>query len=258
MHKLTSNVFILGGGGNRLTFELALLKDILRDKVPNLIIGSSAGAVAGAIAAQAIDDNSLDIFDDILENVMPGLTPFNANRKFRALLPEYVKALPITPVVLQVTDLSTGYRRGICSEDCDTLEDYHNLIIASASVPLFFGVQQVNLHDGRTFSHLGDGGVWDSVPVHTALSHIDEEDDVTVISTQFDPMVRFPRTRLGWQLRMVRLRNLMRSEDDLAHLPGDYSHYSPLSLLPPKWWGGPRITRRLIQAAEAAYLYPDA
>ncbi|MCU1463218.1 MAG: Patatin [Acidimicrobiales bacterium] len=172
-------VFVLGGGGNLGAVQVGMLRAVIeRGVVPDLLLGSSVGALnAAAVAADASLDGveSLDKAwraingDDLMPGHLSGL--WQLARKSRSVhhndgLRRLIdRAIPFeqfedAPVPFQVvaTSLRTGreqwFARGRIVEP----------ILASAALPGVFPPVEI---DGELFI---DGGVVDNVPMTRAAT----------------------------------------------------------------------------------------
>lgn len=141
-----------------------------RNFVPDLIVGTSVGALTGAVAA-AHPDAAAAWLDDVWSrlrrrDVFPfGYLPFRASifsdRGLRRLiagsgLPSRIEQLPI-PFIAMAMDLLTGDQVSLDHGDLESA------LLASAAIP---GVLPAVVRDGRT---LVDGGLVAYVPVRAAL-----------------------------------------------------------------------------------------
>ena len=245
------HMHIYSGGGMRLAFTLRIVQRHLQryNQRPNFLVGSSAGALAAAVMASGTSATQMEfIFPRLAE-----ITPWNVRRILRELLEKYITQLPEVPVIVQCASLHTGRMVAVNAQDCVDLEDYHNLLASSCNIPLFMG------HPGEVrvkldeYDGLADGGIYDHLPVTSALPYLEPGDQVTAIMTAQDPRHRYPRSRVARQWRQIQLIWQARPLEGLPLLPQDTTIYRPGSPLPAAWRWGPRAMMRHMDAAEDAF-----
>lgn len=153
----------LSGGGARALIHLGVLEALLINGiVPQIIAGSSMGALVGAFyAAGYLPNEIIEILQK--ERVPKYFNLFYFRRGFRDLqilkdiLAKYLKkndfgALKY-PLIVSVTNLNTGNNEMISE---GTLFDY---LVASASMPILFKPKYIG------GSYYVDGGVSNNMPV---------------------------------------------------------------------------------------------
>src|SRR5215470_2191446 len=172
--------FVLSGGGNQGVSQVGMLRALLeRGIVPDVVIGTSAGALNGAAVAYAPNLTGVAqlaaVWEQLRsEHVFPGgkiHRAWNVVRRGTALFGNEGLAAVIhhaTPA-RSFSDLEIPLR--VIATDLDTGEEVvlargplKPALLASAALP---GVFPVIHHDGR---RLVDGGVVNNVPLWHALS----------------------------------------------------------------------------------------
>ena len=172
--------FVLSGGGNQGVSQVGMLRALIeRDIVPDVIVGTSAGALNGAAVAYAPNLTGVAQLEAVwtslsANDIFPGgrlSRAWNVVRRGTHLfgregLDTLVdRASPAR----SFNDLSVPLR--VIATDLDTGEEVvlargplKPALLASAALP---GVFPIVLHDGR---RLVDGGVINNVPLWHALS----------------------------------------------------------------------------------------
>ena len=153
----------LSGGGVRGFAHLGILKALNeKDIYPDIISGTSAGALAGIFYADGYSpDESFEIFYDnsIFKFTELGLPKkgFLSIDKVSKILRKHIKAKtfeelekPLTVAASNLTDGKVEYFNS---------GDIIDKVVASASIPVLFKPRIIN---GKTFV---DGGVFDNLPV---------------------------------------------------------------------------------------------
>ncbi|MCS7056943.1 MAG: patatin-like phospholipase family protein [Thermoflexales bacterium] len=177
--------FVLSGGGNRGPLQAGAIKTLLRRGItPDIIVGSSVGALHGAyLAAEptlAQAERMIELWRDASRRKLFGNSPLQSvlgalrgsdhladNRRLRAYiaqtLPKHVRTFGDLQIPLYVT---------ICHLQTLTLYLYGDdpsaplidAVLTSAAVPGFF---PPTYHEGQAFV---DGGVISNLPVLVALA----------------------------------------------------------------------------------------
>ena len=170
--------YVLGGGGSRGAVQLGMLRALATtDLRPDLVVGTSVGALNGAILA-ADPDQAAAKLDGIWpridrQQVFPGgfflrtLAATSSGRPYvfdptplSDLLAEYIAVPRIEDLALafvaMATDLDSGVRVELDSGDL------RSALLASCAVPIAFPWVE---RDGR---RLVDGGLVDNIPVREA------------------------------------------------------------------------------------------
>jgi NTE family protein len=222
------NAFVLSGGGNQGVAQVGMLRALLeRGFSPDVLIGTSAGALnaAGLAAYPSLDgvDRIADVWCNLRgESVFPGS---RFGRAWHALLPgghlypnsglgavidQFVGPgatfadLPV-PLRVVATDLRTG------DEVVLAAGPLRPALLASAALP---GIFPAVAHDGRL---LVDGGVVDNVPVSHALTGAARR--VFVLNVSGGTAERDPRFAFNVLLRSFAISRNVRFEVEAALAP---------------------------------------
>ncbi len=172
--------FVLSGGGNQGVSQVGMLRGLLeRGVVPDVVVGTSAGALNGAAICYAPNLTGVAqlaaTWEQLrAEHVFPGGrihrawnvvrrgTHLFGNEGLAALIHHATPARSFSdleiPLRVIATDLDTGEEVVLCRGPLKPA------LLASAALP---GVFPIVHHDGR---RLVDGGVVNSVPLWHALS----------------------------------------------------------------------------------------
>jgi NTE family protein len=196
--------FVLSGGGNQGVSQVGQLRALIeRDILPDIVVGTSAGALNGAAVAYAANLTGLDHLAAVwcsldAATVFPGgrlSRAWNVVRRGTHLFTNDGLAQVIedaTPA-RSFSDLSIPLR--VVAADFDTGDEVvftagplPPALLASAALPGAFPVVE---HDGR---RLVDGGVVNSVPLWHALSG--PVDRVFVLNVSHSVGDRPPRSPL--------------------------------------------------------------
>jgi NTE family protein len=219
--------FVLSGGGNHGSAQVGMLRALLeRDIYPDVVIGTSAGALTGSAIAE---DPSLSGVDHLTtvwsalrtEHIFPGGRLGRAwsllsggdhlysNQGLAGLIDRMATATRfdqlLIPLRVIATDLATGEEVVIASGPLKPA------LLASAALP---GSFPPVTHDHRT---LVDGGVVDNVPLSHALAGpVDRIFVLNVSGGVADSPVRNP---LDVVLRAFAIARNLRFERELAAAP---------------------------------------
>jgi len=174
--------YVLSGGGARGMAHLGAYKALLESGIrPDIISGTSAGAIAGAFIANKMDpDEIFEIFNKTkvykflhLAFSKKGITDMLV---FQQILDKYLKIRNFEeleiPLVVCATDLNNArpvyFRSG----------DIIRAVIASSSVPVIFNPVEI---DGVSYT---DGGVMNNLPVEPI-----ENDCNRIIGVNINPVI---------------------------------------------------------------------
>ena len=195
--------FVLSGGGNQGVSQVGMLRALLeRGIVPDVVVGTSAGALNGAAVAYAPNLTGVAQLAAVWEqlradHVFPGGrihrawnivrrgTHLFGNEGLAALIHHSTPARSFSdleiPLRVIATDLDTG------EEVVLARGPLKPALLASAALP---GVFPIVMHAGR---RLVDGGVVNNVPLWHALSGpVDRVFVLNVSSYAGDQMIRSP------------------------------------------------------------------
>jgi NTE family protein len=268
--------FALGGGGRLGASEVGMLRALFeRNIVPDLIVGTSIGALNGA--AVAVDPTAATI--DRLEEIWTSLdrsevfsgtvfkgaatlvrtrTALQSNEPLRSLIERLLPAKTFA-------DLSVPFQCVAASIERAAEHWFHEgplveAILASCAVPGILPAVEI---DGE---HYIDGGVVNSIPIARAIELGAAEIYVLHVGRIERPL-RAPRN--PWQVGMVAFEVARRHRfaRDLASLPdGVVAHVLPAGDTAPRFdsfeqlryknFGA--ITKHIRAAYEATWKYLDA
>jgi NTE family protein len=248
---------VLSGGGNQGVSQVGMLRALLeREIVPDVVIGTSAGALNGAAVAYAPNLTGVAqlaaVWEQLrAEHVFPGgkiHRAWNVVRRGTALFGNEGLAAVIhhaTPA-RSFSDLEIPLR--VIATDLDTGEEVvlargplKPALLASAALP---GVFPIVEHDGR---RLVDGGVVNSVPLWHALSG--PVDRVYVLNVSGAPSDHTERSPLDVVMTSFTHARGQRFELELRHVPDEVE----VIVLP-----RPRDPRDLMDFSGAAELINEA
>jgi NTE family protein len=221
--------FVLGGGGHLGAHEVGMLQALLdRGIAPSLIVGTSVGAINGAVVAtdptaataarlegvwSEIDENG--VFDGSIFSRLATLartrTHLHGNDALRGLLSE---ALPerIEDLLVPFQCVAASIERA--SEHWFTAGPLVDAVMASAAVP---GVLPAVELDGE---HFLDGGIVNSIPVARAVELGAETVYVLQVGRRERPL---EPPRWPWEVGLVAFEIARRHRfvGDLARMPQD-------------------------------------
>ncbi|MBI2169728.1 MAG: patatin-like phospholipase family protein [Actinobacteria bacterium] len=219
--------FVLSGGGNQGVAEVGMLQALLeRGIVPNVIVGTSAGAINGAAVAADPTTGGVERLAEVwrgirTEDIFPGgrlARAWNVLRRSDHLfasdgLAAVIDLLPVDdfhdlviPLRVVVTDFDTGEELVIAAGPVKPA------ILASTALPGVFPPVRLG---GRT---LIDGGVVNNVPLRHALSGpVDRIYVLNVTGAVADAPPRYP---LDVTLRAFAIARNRRYQIDREHAPG--------------------------------------
>jgi NTE family protein len=219
--------FVLSGGGNHGSAQVGMLRALLeRDIYPDVLIGTSAGALSGSAIAADPTLSGIDHLTSVwsalrTEHIFPGGRLGRAwsllsggdhlysNQGLAGLIDKMATATRfdqlVVPLRVIATDLATGEEVVIASGPLKPA------LLASAALP---GSFPPVTHDHRT---LVDGGVVDNVPLSHALAGpVDRIFVLNVSGGVADSPVRNP---LDVVLRAFAIARNLRFERELAAAP---------------------------------------
>ncbi len=223
--------FVLGGGGVRGAVEVGMLRALLeRDIRPDLIVGTSIGAINGA---QVAADPTLAVIDRLVESwtspdasavygdgfltqtrrLVRTRTHLNSPEPLRRLLERQLggaQTFADLAVPLQVVAASIE-RAAEHVFDSGPLID---AILASAAVPGLFPPAVV---DGE---HYLDGGIVNSIPIDHAVAAGSRTIYVLQVG-RIEVPLEAPRTPVETARVAFEIARRHRFAWDLAHLPAD-------------------------------------
>jgi len=221
--------FVLSGGGNQGVSQVGMLRALFeRDIVPDVVIGTSAGALNGAAVCYAPNLTGVAQLSAVWEqfrsdHVFPGgkiHRAWNVVRRGTHLFgSEGLEAVirHSTPA-RSFSDLEIPLR--VIATDLDTGEEVvlargplKPALLASTALP---GVFPIVHHDGR---RLVDGGVVDNVPFSHALAG--PVDRVFVLNVSSGAADRVERSPLDVVMTSFTHARSQRYELELRHVPAE-------------------------------------
>lgn len=219
--------FVLSGGGNQGVAQVGMLRALIeRGVVPDVVVGTSAGALNGAAIAYSPNTTGIEQLQAVWESltaaeVFPGgrlSRAWNVVRRGTHLFGrEGLDSLidRATPA-RSFADLAVPLR--VVATDLDSGEEVvlargplKPALLASAALP---GVFPIVLHDGR---RLVDGGVVDAVPLWHALSG--PVDVVYVLNVSSGGSERVERSPLDVVMTSFMHARTQRFDLELRHTP---------------------------------------
>lgn len=249
--------FVLSGGGNQGVSQVGMLRALLeRGIVPDVVVGTSAGALNGAAVAYAPNLTGVAQLAAVWEqlradHVFPGgkiHRAWQVVKRGTHLFDHAGLAALIhhSSPARSFSDLEIPLR--VIAADLDTGEEVVLLrgplkpaLLASAALP---GVFPIVNHDGR---RLVDGGVVNSVPLWHALSG--PVDRVFVLNVSGAPADKIERSPLDVVMTSFMHARNQRFELELRHAPP----HVEIIVLP-----RPRDTRELFDFSGARDLIDEA
>jgi NTE family protein len=221
--------FVLSGGGNQGVSQVGMLRALIeRDIIPDVVIGTSAGALNGAAVAYAPNLTGVArlaaVWESLTANeVFPGgrfSRAWNIVRRGTHLFDSegLERLIDRATPARSFADLQIPLR--VVATDLDTGEEVllargplKPALLASAALP---GVFPIVHHDER---RLVDGGVVDSVPMWHALSG--PVDRVYVLNVSAGVADRIERSPLDVVMTSFMHARSQRFDLELRHVPED-------------------------------------
>ena len=221
--------FVLSGGGNQAVSQVGMLRALLeRDIVPDVVVGTSAGALNGAIVATDPTIAGVEHLADVWLSIRSGEV-FQGGKLARAwnllrrddhlftndgllsildrahLAPTFAETE--VPLRVVATDLGTGEEVVFASGPLEPA------LLASTALPALFPPIE---HDDRL---LVDGAVTNTVPLWHALSG--PTDRVYVCNVSGALVERRLRSPLDVAVRAFAISRNLRFDLELRHAPPD-------------------------------------
>lgn len=179
-----TTAFVLGGGGVLGAVEVGMLRALLeRDVVPDLVLGTSIGAVNGAMVARdptlAVADRLLELWQGAAETRdVVGDRPVRTVRRALSTRTHVYSAKPLAKRLREefgdqrVEDLPVRFQACAASIERATEHWFDSgpvvdAVIASAAVPGLLPPARVETEFG--VEHFLDGGIVNSVPLGRAV-----------------------------------------------------------------------------------------
>ncbi len=224
----------LGGGGTRGFAHLGVLKALNEKKIyPDIISGTSAGAIAGAfIASGKTPEETFEIFKnkrfaDYTRLRLP-VSGFFGIEKLKKILREnikfkYLEELKI-PLFVTITNITKGEVEYI------NKGPLNKIIIASSSIPVLFS--PVNIKNNLYV----DGGLLDNIPVKPLVRRCEKIIAVNIhpveTSGKLDNLIRI--SARTFQLSLNSNIKYVKSKADLYIEPKGIQKFNILDVKKPK------------------------
>src|SRR4051794_34346701 len=219
--------FVLSGGGNQGVAQVGMPRALVeRDIVPDVVVGTSAGALNGCAVAYSptlggiarlantwIELTTADVFPNgrlarAWNIVRRGTNLFDSNG-LEALIDRSTPARAFSDLAVPLRVVATDFDSG--DEVVLASGPLRPALLASAALP---GVFPIVHHDGR---RLVDGGVVNTVPLWHALSG--PVDRVYVMNVSHGVADRVPRSPLDVVMTSFAHSRNMRYELERRHAP---------------------------------------
>ena len=229
--------FVLGGGGRLGACEVGMLRALLeRDIVPDLIVGTSVGAMNGAAVAAAPELSTIDRLEEVwttldkselfsgsvlsgAANLVRTRTSLQSNQALRSLIDRLLPAKTFADLAVPFECVAASIERA--AEHWFSDGSLVDAILASSAVP---GILPPVKLDGE---HFIDGGIVHSIPIGRAVDQGMTEIFVLHVGRIERPLVA-PKN--PWQVGMVAFEVARRHRfaRDMASLPdGVIAHVLP-------------------------------
>lgn len=235
--------FVLGGGGHLGAYEVGMLRALIQAEIsPDVVVGTSVGALNGAAIAAEPSLSSVDSLQDAwtklaetkvfsgsvisgAANLMRTRTSIHSNQPLRRLIE---KLLPRTFAELKVPFQCVAASIEQAAEHWFVKGNLADAILASSAVPGILPAVKLN------GEHFMDGGIVNSIPIGRAVELGATEIYVLHVGRIEQPL-RAPRN--PWQVGMTafEIARRHRFARDMASLPkGVRAHVLPSGEREPK------------------------
>jgi NTE family protein len=268
--------FVLGGGGQMGAHQVGMLRALLeRDVLPDVVVGTSVGALNGAAMAAdpsppAVDRLEAEWSSMVRSGVFAGSlftgavnlfrtrTSMHSNRPLRELIDRVLPAKRFEDLPVPFQCVAASIERA--AEHWFTKGSLTDAILASAAVPGLLPVVEI---DGE---HFIDGGIVNSIPVGRAVEL--GAGEIYVLHVGRIERGLEPPTN-PWQVAMVafEIARRHRFARDMASLPnGVVAHVLPTGERRPPRYDDlsqlqyrdfSQVSRRIRQAHRATGAYLD-
>ena len=262
--------YVLGGGGDLGANEVGMLRALLeRDIVPDLIVGTSIGAINGAAIAADPSLQMLDrleavwrrlgkerIFDSpfrIASTLIRERTHLNTDLPLRRLLERLLPVRTFEELAVPFQCVAANIERA--AEHWFTEGCLIDAIVASSAVPGLLPVVEIG------GEHFMDGGIVNSIPIERAIALGATELYILHVGRVERPL-QPPRNLLQVMTVAFEIARRHRFAHDMAHLPpGIVAHVLPTGEEGPgssiRSWDFEAIGQRIARAHEATGAYLD-
>lgn len=264
---MTSNAFVLGGGGVLGAAEVGMARALLEAGIrPDLVCGTSVGAINGAaIAANPTPEgaeNLLAIWDTLTEEgvldgspirrvteLMRHRTSLHGNGDLRRLLRDRLPAQTFEDLAVPFECVAASIERA--REHWFSTGDLIEPVLASCALPGVFPPVQIG------GEHFFDGGLVNSIPLDRAVAH--GADTVWVLHVgRLEEELAPPRFLWEVAFTAFEISRRHRFHTDLERVGSEITvHVLPSGLpqRPAATWSNLRYrdTRRIARRADLAY-----
>ena len=259
--------FVLGGGGRLGAAEVGMLRALLeRDIVPDLIVGTSIGALNGAALAVGPTISTIDRLEEIwttldksevfsgtvfsgAANLVRTRTALQSNQPLRSLIERLLPAETFADLAVPFQCVAASIERA--AEHWFSEGPLVDAILASCAVPGILPAVEI------AGEHFIDGGVVNSIPIARAV-----ELGATEVFVLHVGRIERPLTapRNPWQVGMVAFEVARRHRfaRDMTSLPeGVLAHVLPAGETAPRFDSFEQLRyknfRSLVRNIRAAY-----
>ena len=236
-HNSQMIAFVLGGGGRLGACEVGMLRALLeRDIVPDVIVGTSVGAMNGAAVAVAPELSAIDRLEDVwttldkrevfsgsvfsgAANLVRTRTSLQSNQSLRRLIEKLLPAKTFADLTVPFQCVAASIERA--AEHWFSEGSLVDAILASSAVPGILPPVRLN------GEHFIDGGIVNSIPIGRAVDLGATEIFVLHVGRIERPLTA-PKN--PWQVGMVAFEVARRHRfaRDMASLPsGVIAHVLP-------------------------------
>jgi NTE family protein len=252
--------FVLGGGGQMGAHEVGMIRALLeRDFKPDLVVGTSVGALNGAAVASRPDVEMVDVLESVWLNLDEGRvfgdslfartanlvrsrTYLQSSRPLRQMLERMLPAKRFEDLQVPFQCVAANIERA--AEHWFSEGPLVDAILASCAVPGILPPVELN------GEHFIDGGVVNSIPIERAVDLGAKEIYVLQVG-RIDRPLSPPKN--PWQVAMVafEIARRHRFAHDMATLPtGVVAHVLPTGEpKPPKYSDVSQLRYRDFKAA---------
>jgi NTE family protein len=268
-HDRPDVAFVLGGGGVLGAAEVGMLRALMEHEIrPDVVLGTSIGAVNGALIAARPETSTIDRMQQVWENMSSEVfgsmrsrlrtmarsgTHLHSNRPLRRLLAEELGDQRIEDLTVPFQCVAASIERA--AEHWFTEGPLLEAILASSAVPGMFPPAFV------AGEHYIDGGLVHSIPVGRAVALGAQTVFVLQVGRVDQPL---EPPRRPWEVAAVAFEVARRHRyaADMASIPDSVDvhvlptgrerppNYADLSTL--KYWDSSRVSDRITSAYEAS------
>ena len=260
--------YVLGGGGDLGANEVGMLRALLeRDILPDLIVGSSIGAINGAAIAAEPSLQMLDrleavwrrlgkerIFDSpfrIASTLIRERTHLNTGLPLRRLLHRLLPVRTFEELAVPFQCVAACIERA--AEHWFTEGCLIDAIVASSAVPGLLPVVEIG------GEHFMDGGIVNSIPIERAIA-LGATELYILHAGRVERPLQPPRNLLQVMTVAFEIARRHRFAHDMAHLPpGIVAHVLPTGEEGPgssiRTWDFEAVGQRIARAYEATRAY---